>query len=87
VRSCGRGFLEGDDEDTGDDEQTTHATQHNGLFTSEQARVLRAIAANPDEFQVVGLAAGRNQELLERIELHFDQSGSFVRGEIEDEAT
>lgn len=42
-------LAEGDDEDAGDDEQTTHATQHNGLFTSEQARVLRAIAANPDE--------------------------------------
>ncbi len=27
----------------------TRAVEHHGLYTSEQARVLRAIAANPDE--------------------------------------
>ncbi|MEG2899422.1 MAG: helix-turn-helix transcriptional regulator, partial [Massilia sp.] len=42
-----RVVAEGDDDDTGIDEETARATQHNGLFTSEQARVLRAIAANP----------------------------------------
>jgi len=33
----------------GDDVARSHAVERSGLYTSEQARVLRAIAANPDE--------------------------------------
>lgn len=41
-----------DDEDDDQDEAVAsdaRAVEHHGLYTSEQARVLRAIAANPDE--------------------------------------
>ena len=41
---------EGDEDDAGDRDTTqARAVERNGLYTSEQARVLRAIAANPDE--------------------------------------
>ncbi|MEV5120898.1 MAG: hypothetical protein ACN6PQ_16180 [Stenotrophomonas indicatrix] len=44
----------GSEEDVADDaveaaDADTHAIERNGLYTSEQARVLRTIAANPDE--------------------------------------
>lgn len=44
-------LAEGEDahEHDGAAGETARATVHHGLFTSEQARVLRAIAANPDE--------------------------------------
>jgi 1-deoxy-D-xylulose-5-phosphate reductoisomerase len=42
-----------------------------GSTGSIGTQALEIIAANPDEFQVVGLAAGRNQELLEK------QAGQF----------
>ncbi len=41
-----------DDDDAAQDDagaEDTRAVEHHGLYTSEQARVLRAIAANPDE--------------------------------------
>ncbi|WP_164079660.1 hypothetical protein [Stenotrophomonas maltophilia] len=44
-------FSSDDDEATQDDVAAADArsVEHHGLYTSEQARVLRAIAANPDE--------------------------------------
>ena len=55
------------DPESDPDEEAPHATgaiERNGLFTSEQARVLRAIAANPDELIDLDAYAGTGKSHL-----------------------
>lgn len=55
-----------DDRGTRDEDRAgqTRALQRNGLFTSEQAQVLRAIAANPDELIDLDAYAGTGKSHL-----------------------